>query len=347
MDKLIITQDEGVIEYCNSGIVPKLYQILHGGLTDNTSSLSGTIHVDSARSDYINYITNHAVSMQDGISKFHITADKHYMAFQDSYVENKLARMIGDGIGVPEEYVSSLYNYQVKSLFNQDTYIQSFNELSQFTQVTSLLDETFKGCTSLVSIDISNIQTLPKEAFRNCESLSNIIGINNITSAGEGCFLGCQNLTMDIELLNYSGGLPKSMFNWSGIKSIKCGSGVTSIAEYCFRSCRYLKKIDLSETTITALPEYFYFSGTQNASDVIIKLPSTLTSIVTDSFNSYDQVVLVLFSTTPPTAPATTEFNPGKVYVPDASVETYKSTSIWKWLSIYPMSQFATDYPNS
>lgn len=90
MNKLVVNQPEGTVEYCNSGIVTKLYQLLKAGVNESLSSLMGSIHVDHAYTDYINYIENHNVCKQDGVKKFHIAADSKYILFADPTVESML-----------------------------------------------------------------------------------------------------------------------------------------------------------------------------------------------------------------------------------------------------------------
>lgn len=79
--------------------------------------------------------------------------------------------------------------------------ITSFNELSQFTNITEINNNNrFDSCTSLTSIDLSNITKISgsngyeRWNFENCTNLTNVGDTSSCTYFGYNAFSGCSKL---------------------------------------------------------------------------------------------------------------------------------------------------------
>ena len=89
--------------------------------------------------------------------------------------------------------------------------------------VTSIVQYTFAGCSSLTSIVIpDSVTTIGEYAFYGCTSLTSIVIPDSVTSIGSYAFEDCSSLT-----------------------SVTIGNGVTSIGTSAFHGCSSLESITL------------------------------------------------------------------------------------------------------
>ena len=133
-----------------------------------------------------------------------------------------------------------------------------------------------------------------------------IIIPNSVTSIGQFAFGGCSSLT-SITIPSGVTSIGSGVFQGcSGLTSIDIPSGVTSIGSSAFTNCYGLTSIDIP-------------SGVTSIGGYAFKYCGSLTSVTVEA-------------TTPPTL-GTNAFSYNasgrKIYVPSASVETYKSATNW------------------
>ena len=199
MNKLTIKQNTGLTEQNVPGsVIEELVDISN---TTNDMELEGSVSIkstDGVYQDDINYLNTK-------FPNFHVNASKLYIKFADETVKSKLLESIGDGHGITLADATSVQDntFFVGSTF-KNTNITSFNELKYFTNVTSIRGPFFSGCTSLVSIDFSNIKYIINGAsglaMASCTSLVNLGNFKPI-SLGQynfmhlnGGFNGCTSL---------------------------------------------------------------------------------------------------------------------------------------------------------
>lgn len=120
----------------------------------------------------------------------------------------------------------------------------------------------FKDCSSLESIDLSNaeITEIPVRAFENCTSLKSIKLPSTVTKIADNAFAGCSNLE-----------------EIKGLEQCK----ISELSATAFDGCVRLKDINLSNATITAIPDQI-FSGMRGL--ISATVPKTVTSIGTEAF---------------------------------------------------------------
>lgn len=187
--------------------------------------------------------------------------------------------------------------------------------------VTQLTYGAFSGATALTSINLEHIIHMENNCFFNCSSLKNVV-LTNLTTTGTSLFTNASSLesiVIGTKLLT----LPSSMVTYAPkLKSIIFPDQITSFSQTALQSCTGLK--------------YMEFKRTSNF------------SIAGGAFNTLTSLeAVVLRTTTPPTisgssAPFLAIPTTAKIYVPDSSVDSYKTASGWSLLSAYirPMSEF-------
>ena len=227
--------------------------------------------------------------------------------------------------------------------------------------VTSIGNYAFEGCSSLTNIVISeSVTSIGSLAFNGCSSLTSIEIPSGITSIGVGAFNSCSslaNIIVDENNLYYdsrndcnaiietqsntllygcvSTVIPESVTSIGGFAFSDCSSltsitipeGVTSIGNQAFYGCINLINIVISKDV--RLINYAAFMGCLNLTSIII--PRGITSIDTYAFYGCNSLTsFTCLATNPPTL-GSNAFNnmPGPIYVPAASVNSYKAANGW------------------
>ncbi len=174
--------------------------------------------------------------------------------------------------------------------------------------VTSIGFRCFKGCFGLTSVTIGNsVESIGEEAFYECSGLTSVTIPNSVESIGEEAFYECSGLT-SVTIPNSV----KSIGNWafegcSGLTSVTIPNSVKSIGNYAFYKCSGLTSVTIGNS-VTSIG-WNAFHGCSELLDVYCyaeKVPSTSN----DAFDgSYPEYITL--------------------HVPDASVESYRTTEPW------------------
>ena len=139
--------------------------------------------------------------------------------------------------------------------------------------------------------------------------------------------------------------LANECFWQSSIEEITLPTSLRTISgSYQFLNCKQLKKIVVLEglTSVTSI-QWIWGSA---PSGILIILPSTVSNLRSDALATYgnnNSTVIVCKAVTPPTKTNTSYYqNVGVVYVPDESVDAYKTAAGWsQWASkIKPLSEY-------
>lgn len=229
--------------------------------------------------------------------------------------------------------------------------------------VTSIGDYTFSDCGSLTSCTIgSGVTSIGSGAFLGCGGLANITvssnnsvydsrsscnGIvntstnalilgckntvipNTVTSISGSAFYGCTSLT-SIEIPNNVTSIGNNVFaGCSGMTSCILSNGLTSISDYTFYECISLTNIDIP-SGVTRI-------GGQAFQKCVGLTSVTISSNVTNIggfafYNCSGLTSVTVEATTPPTLGGNYVFdntNNCPIYVPAASVNSYKTANRW------------------
>ena len=123
-------------------------------------------------------------------------------------IPNSVVTIIGNPF---KGWHGNLYNeskafiYEDHVLFNKNktTLIAYRAKETNYTipnSVTTIGEEAFGGCKSLVNINIPNsVTTIGRSAFKYCNSLTNINIPNSVTAIEDGAFCRCKNLPSHIK----------------------------------------------------------------------------------------------------------------------------------------------------
>ena len=202
--------------------------------------------------------------------------------------------------------------------------------------VTTLGDKCFYK-SGVKTIDIPNSVTSLGESCFESSSLEKIDLPESVVELGESCFSLCGSL-QDVILPNSLTYIPNSCFmGCDKIKKIKVPSSVKTLSR-AFFSCSNLEEVDLPEG-LEKISEYGCFSGCTQLKT--ITFPSTLKFIDGEMFNGCSNLkTIICKATTPPDYGRRNPFegfskSECALYVPQASLETYKKKWIWKDFGIY------------
>lgn len=183
----------------------------------------------------------------------------------------------------------------------------------------------FKGNTAITSFNefeyFTGVTSLTTSAFYSCSSLKAIKFPSSVTGIGVQAFYGCSALEGDLLLEN-----------------------VTTIGHNAFNGCKKLTSV--YAPVLGSIPQdgFRYCSGLQS-----VELGNVVTSIGIRGLRDCTGLQkIIVRAATPPTlgADALTSTNSCPIYVPDASLEAYKTAVNWSAYAdrIHPLSEIEDYY---
>ena len=106
------------------------------------------------------------------------------------------------------------------------------------SDLTTIGDSAFDGCSNLMSVTIpNNVTKIEKSAFRSCSSLKNIDIPNSVNSIGDWAFQGCSSL-ISITIPNGVTEIKYSTFyNCSNLTNVTIPNSITKIENAVFAHC--------------------------------------------------------------------------------------------------------------
>ena len=229
----------------------------------------------------------------------------------------------------------------------------NFTKLTIGDSVTSIGNITFGGCSSLTSVTIGNsVTSIGENAFSSCTSLTSVTIPDSVTSIGRAAFGYCASLT-SVTISNSVTSIGDAAFCYcTSLTSITIGNRVTSIGDFAFDSCSSLTSVTIPNR-VTSIGDCAFYSCSSLTS---VTIPNRVTSIGYSAFESCSSLTSVTIgnsvtsigkeafawcssltsvyckATTPPRGKDSMFKNNAsgrKIYVPQASVEAYKSAQYW------------------
>ena len=276
----------GLIENVSGAVISALYNISKDeNLVYDPDDLKGDLQVSGTYQKYAN-------ELHTQYPNLNITALSWYIYFDNSEIEQYWATSeYGDGTGITITSAQSVVTCPPRRsvidpqtggrfAFFYDNTITSFNELGQFTNLTTLPSCMFKY-SSLQSIDLSNIKTLMPGVFRSS-------ALRGVINAPKLNFL---NPTRDFNIV-YNGSsqnLALGAFADTAITEIHIGQDVipglkiSEIPYDTFRDCTQLSVVTGLEEVVTLGKDCF------RACSNIVSLPDlndNITSVQGSAFQS-------------------------------------------------------------
>lgn len=154
------------------------------------------------------------------------------------------------------------------------------------SKLTNIPKGAFAYCKNLKTIKLpSTITSIGDEAFYNCQSLTNIEGLDkcNLKSIGSAAFSNCKALeNLDFSQSTFTN-VPSKAFNGcSALAKITLPNTLTTIGGYAFYACYGIPQLDLSNTALTTLENYALYQMRETTK---FSLPDSISSIGTHAFS--------------------------------------------------------------
>lgn len=289
-----------------------------------------------------------------------VPSENKYIVFEDAEVERVLMSkgVSSDGIGITMEDAERVTS--ISTWFKGNTTIQSFEEFAYFKNCTSLVASAFDGCTALnalsfpqsitsiggyacrnvpapMVLNLPNLTTIGTASFygsglveiKDLGKVSVIGTTSAVVQAASGVFASCKALTK-VHIpssVTHIGGM--SFVGCTALTSVSGCEGVTTIVrQQAFDGCSALVGV-LTLPSIKAIDQYSF----RNCKFEQIELGADCASISAYAFQNNTLLnAFICRATTPPSlanANAFSSTNNCPIYVPDASLEAYKTATNW------------------
>lgn len=170
---------------------------------------------------------------------------------------------------------------------------------AHYSSYTTMTTAVVGSCNTSIGVN----------AFRDCSGLTSVAIPSSVTGIGSGAFYGCSSLT-----------------------SITIPGSVTNIDAHAFRYCSGLTSVTIPDS-VTSI-DITSFGSCKGLTSVTIG--SGVTNIYYRAFSNCGGLTsFTIYATTPPTLGNEVFLGSGSfpIYVPAASVDTYKSTTGWSTYS--------------
>jgi hypothetical protein len=218
--------------------------------------------------------------------------------------------------------------YGVTSIGNQTFFMcAKLSYISLPDGITSIGNGAFSGCSMLPSIEIpSGVTSMGNGAFKECSSLTSINIPYTVTSFGETAFNNCTSLPVT-ENIRYADTYAVGAVS-RGLTAYILKNDTRFIGYSSFSGCTNLAFITIPNSVIT-IERFAFFQCTSLTS---VTIPAYVMTIKGSAFYHCSSLQSVTcLAATPPAidSSAFEDTNNCPIYVPAASVETYKATDGW------------------
>ena len=196
------------------------------------------------------------------------------------------------------------------------------------SSVTTLGSGAFRNCSGLTSVNIpAGVTEINGSTFYGCSSLASVSLPEGLTSIGSGAFSGCSSLDTVVLPSSVTTLGSNAFYDCTGLTTVNIPAGVTEIGSSAFRGCTGLTSIDISAGLTTLGSSAFR----ECAGLTTVSLPSSVTSVGSYAFRDCSNLASVCIFAPSLSTYGSNAFNGNaaerKIYVPAASVDTYKT----KW----------------
>ena len=205
--------------------------------------------------------------------------------------------------------------------------------------VTYIGNEVFRGCSNIKTATIEpSVASINRYMFANCTSLSAITLPSSVRTIDEGAFSGCTSLSgFNYDITTYN---MNSFKECTNLTSVNLDSART-IGDYAF----YNTKLSTVNMPNVETIGNYVFSSISGLTDVTIG--ENCLTIGNNAFYSINipssTLTITCLAEVPPTISSNLcySYSLKAIYVPDASVDTYKAANRWSTFQskIKPISE--------
>ena len=238
---------------------------------------------------------------------------------------------------------------------NIDVYVPNLLELGLYalrnTGITSFIapklrtlgQEVFRESINLKTLNIGQITTLSSDSCYNCNSLETLILPKNFINFGSNCLSNTKltNFIFPISTQTISNGAFNGV-NFGSTTNIELPNLKTLGSS--FRNTTNVYKVLNLGKVVNVADRIFHIGG--NPSNInYIRLPYSIQSSDYGMFEFMTTLqILICDAITPPSISQIWNKNPYYIYVPDESLEDYKTSSSWSNYAniIFPISDYIT-----
>ncbi len=203
--------------------------------------------------------------------------------------------------GTAGTYTTGTYNYianviPMSAFYNKSTLIgkTTLKTIILPNSVSTIQNESFRGCTNLVSVTLPEaLTTIKVLAFGSCSSITTITIPNSVSTIESMAFMSCSGLS-SITLSNTLTSIDNNVFDsCKKLSLISIPNSVTTIKGSAFRSCTSLATVNIPKS-VTSIGSNAFQSCTGLIS---ITIPNSVTSIGNYAFDNCNQLVSISFNT--------------------------------------------------
>ena len=276
------------------------------------------------------------------------------MTFADPAMQALCAKTWGDGTNITYEQAREVTEIP-KNWAKGNTTITSFNEIKYFKNCRTIGASAFERCSSmaLTSLELPQCTSIGETAFERCSSMAlTSLELPQCTSIGNYAFNGCSSMALTSLELPQCTTIGAYAFNGCPLLSEITFQNVTTVGSQAFRGSTIAKIKLPSVETMAASSNYDgIFSYCKNL--VLVDLGENCSSIGNESLGRYvgtsgNNITIICRASTPPSLGGAiinkswVYATIGEIYVPDESVEAYKTATNWSAYAnkILPLSQY-------
>lgn len=223
----------------------------------------------------------------------------------DLYSYKELQANVSEHFGIKSVYTDQerreevangnnlLFYWPINSLYPaliKDGLLTVEDDMGCVDYINSIKDNYVVNMPTTVIIQ-NGITNISKNAFYNCESLTNVTMSNSVISIDDYAFYNCPNLR-NITLSNKLVRIGDYTFAGCAFSNVKIPNQVTNIGNYAFEACENLNSITIPNSVKNI--GRFAFLLCKNLST--IKIPDSVTSIGSAAFESCSNLTSVTLS---------------------------------------------------